>query len=519
MDWKQKTAIGILVLFGVVLLMGIGVNVWIDRALPKMLREKNRSDYAIDYKNLSYSLMDGYIKADSIEVVPKSAAANQAIKSGLYATVQSVEIKNFKIWSVLFSDRIRARSITVTRPQIVVYKKNDKASHPKNLKKTVVAPFDKIVSVSDIYVRNADAKVVNTQTQKALLHAANVNLQLEGIRIDDQTLDQKIPFAFDAYEFSCDSAYYQANGFYHLTTQKIAATRDELSIGDFKLTPRYSRRAFVQKIAKEKDLFVVSAKQIKLDRLDWGFRDTVLFAHVGSVQIDKALADIYRAKMPPDDLSKKPLYNKLLRDLDFDLKVDTLRLRQSLLAYEEEKSFGQGSGKLIFDRFDLTATHICSGFRQKKLPDLKIDIDCRFMATSPMHVEWKLNVLDKSDGFNIRGRIKNVDAARVNAFTKPYLNATTEGTLNEVFFNFTGNDVRSHGEFAIKYDDFKVTVYQQNDRSKKNKFLTAVGNLFVKNDTKGQVKATQVEVERIPEKSFYNFFWRNIAQGLLQIFV
>ncbi|MNE75808.1 hypothetical protein D3C80_1720000 [compost metagenome] len=136
------------------------------------------------------------------------------------------------------------------------------------------------------------------------------------------------------------------------------------------------------------------------------------------------------------------------------------------------------------------------------------------MNVSPMKVNWSFNVLDKSDGFNIKGSILKFPAKQLKPFTKPYMNVDVEGTLNEVYFNFTGNDVRSKGDFAIKYDDIKVTIYQKNNRKKKNKFLSAVGNLFVKNDSDEKIKEAEVEVERIPEKSFYNFFWRNIGEGL-----
>lgn len=515
----KKILLGILIFFAIALLASVGVNLWIKHELPKMLAEKNKSPYAITYQNLEYSLIDGYIKASDIIVVPKAAVKTDSVKSGIYATVRSVEIKNFKTLSILFGDQIRARSITVTSPEIIVYKQNEKAVDPKNIRESVVAPFEKVISVSDVYLYNGDAKIIHTKTNKAQLHAANINIQLEGIEVDDETLKEKIPFTFETYSLKCDSLYYRPNAFYHFTTQKIQATKSGLQIADFKMIPEYTRREFVRKIEKEKDLFVVTAKEVHVKNLDWGFKDDVLFANVGSVNLDKVSADIYRNKLPADDLSKKFLYNKLLRDLDFNLKVDTLRLRNSLLAYEEEKSFDQGSGKLIFSRFNLTATNIASGFQKKKMDDLKIKVDCKFMDTSPMHVEWKLNVLDKSDGFRIQGKLTNVPAEKVNAFSKPYINASTQGLLKEVYFDFKGNDVRSHGTFSLKYDDFKVTVYQKNEREKKNKFLTAVGNLFVKNDSKGQVKSAEVELERIQEKSFYNFLWRNIAEGLLKIFI
>ncbi|MBC8643683.1 hypothetical protein H9W95_05385 [Flavobacterium lindanitolerans] len=102
------------------------------------------------------------------------------------------------------------------------------------------------------------------------------------------------------------------------------------------------------------------------------------------------------------------------------------------------------------------------------------------MNVSPMKVNWRFNVMDVSDGFNIKGSIFQFPANRLKPFTKPYMNASVEGMLNEVYFNFSGNDVKSKGDFAIKYDDIKVTLYQKKNPKKKNKFLSAVGNLFVK---------------------------------------
>ncbi|HMK06154.1 MAG TPA: hypothetical protein VK476_01405, partial [Flavobacterium sp.] len=306
---------------------------------------------------------------------------------------------------------------------------------------------------------------------------------------------------------------------YDIITKKIKSTNKDLSIAEFKLAPKYSRRQFVKNLKTEKDLFNISVKTITLKNLDWGYNDNDLFVRTQLATINNCHADIYRNKLPADDLTKKSLYNKLLRDLDFELKVDTLKLKNSLVVYEEEKSFDKGSGKLIFNHFYMTATNICSGFKKKKLADLNIKIKCRFMNTSPLDVAWRLNVMDKTDGFNIKGRLLNFDAEKIVPFTKPYINVTTKGIINEVHFNFIGNDIKDSGGFAVKYDDLKFTVYKKDDRKKKNKFLSAIGNLFVKNDTKGKIKEAHVELERIQEKSFYNFLWRSVAEGLKKILI
>ena len=211
-----------------------------------------------------------------------------------------------------------------------------------------------------------------------------------------------------------------------------------MELKNFSMVSEFNRRQFVNQLAKEKDLFTLKADDISIKNMDWGFKEDQFFFNTSNVILDKVYANIYRSKIPEDDLSKKKLYSKLLRDIPFPLKVDTLTVKNSLLEYEEEKTFEKGAGLLTFNKFNLTAVNLSSGFQKKKMPDVKIKIDCRFMNTSPMKVDWSFNVLDKSDGFNIKGSILNFDTDQISVFSKPYINATTKGILDKVYFNFTG---------------------------------------------------------------------------------
>lgn len=501
-----------------IIMANLGLNIWIKYQLPKIINTKNASAYHISYRSLDISLLNASIHADSIVLVPKKAVAEEKIKAGLYAKIKSVDVAHFNIWSTLFSDRIKAKSITINGPEVVLYKKSEKAvNDPRNISSEVVKPFDKIIVVSDIYLKDGNIKIINVANNQALLSVSNINIQLDGIVINNELLAQKIPFTYNSYALSCDSIYYRVNAFYHIFTKKTATTNQGLSIKDFKLVPEYNRREFIRKIDKEKDIYTINAEELTIKNMDWGFNDTVFFFNTNKIVLDKVAANIYRNKIPADDLSKKKLYNNLLRNLKFNLKVDTLAIRNSIVEYEEEKTFDKGAGKLTFSKFNLTATAIQSGFLQKKLPDLKIKVDCIFMKESPLHVDWVFNVMDKNDGFNIKGRILNFDAQKIIPFTKPYMNATTKGVLNEVYFNFTGNDRQAQGDFAIKYDNLKVEIYRKKDREKINKLMTLLGNMLIKNDTKGELKSAEVSLERIPEKSFYNFLWRSIAEGLKKI--
>lgn len=253
--------------------------------------------------------------------------------------------------------------------------------------------------------------------------------------------------------------------------------------------------------------------------MNWGFKKDVFFFNAKSILLDDVNANIYRNKIPEDDLSKKPLYNSLLRKIKFPLKVDTLLIKHSKLVYEEEIDFKKGPAKLTFDHFNLNATHIQSGFGIKKAEDVDIKINCRFMKDSPLKVRWSFNVLDLKDGFTIKGDIQNFDIKAMYQFTKPYINASFDGVFNSYNFDIKGNDKSAYGITSLKYKNLDITLFKKDNPDKKAKLKSAVANLIVKKDSDDKSKQAKIELDRIQEKSFYNFLWRSIAESLKKILI
>ncbi|MBD3583124.1 hypothetical protein [Flavobacterium selenitireducens] len=515
----------ILVGFGVLLLLVLGFGLffnyyWIDAELPKIINERNKSPYYITYKNLHVSLLSSSIKASEIVLVPKASLADSIHKKGIYATVESVEVNNVSLWNLIFSDRIKASGIVVNRPKVTLYKKDEKKiDYSKSIGADVVEPFGKIISVSSVKLRNGDVTILYPKNEKPMLRASNVNIELDGIGINDAQLKRKVPFSYETYAFTCDSVFFKPNIFYHVKTGRIETKNNGFTLHDLEYLCDMDRKTFVRSIASERDLYNIKVKKLSLDDLSWGFReDDSMFVHSKTVRLDRVNANIFRDKRKTDDLRKKKLYNALLRELKFDLRIDTLAIRNSILEYEEQVN-DVAPGKLRWSPFNLTALHIYSGFEQKKLPDVRIFIEAKFMDVAPLKADWRLNVLDKSDGFRIVGSIKNFPVERLAPFSKPYINAIGEGVLDEVYFDFRGNDNGAKGTFGVNYDDLKFTIYKKKDRNKKNKLLTAVAGIFVKKDSDEKVKKAEIEVEREKDKSFYNMFWKSIAEGLKKIMI
>ncbi|WP_278020319.1 hypothetical protein [Flavobacterium ginsengisoli] len=227
--------------------------------------------------------------------------------------------------------------------------------------------------------------------------------------------------------------FYRPNGFYYINIGKISTEKNFLKINNFSNLPQFERREFLKRLEKEKDIYNLKFDSAQVAKMDWGFKNNQFYFKANSLVIHHFDANIYRGKMLKDDPSKKYLYNHLLRNLKFPLQVDTLQVLKSKLVYEEELDFAKGPGVLTFDKFNLQATNLRSGFGLKKTDDVKIKVKCIFMKNSPLDVDWSFNVLDKSDGFHIQGVISNFDVGAMTRFTKPYINSTfTELSINTV---------------------------------------------------------------------------------------
>lgn len=516
MSLTKKILIGIVSFLALLLVINFGLNFWLTNQLPKVIKDNNKTPYNISYDKLTVDLIPANIYISNIVIVPKVKPKKSADKIGVYAKTKSITITNFSIWHFLFNDIIKAHSITIDQPNVILYKKE---KNTKNARKEITEPFEKIILVANIYLKEGKLAIISTLDNETILSTQKIATTIEDIVINDAILEREIPFSFDNYIIDCDSLYYKPNEFYTIKAGKIRTTNHNLHLKNLEYLPEYSRAEFVKKIPKEKDLFTIKATTMDIKSMDWGFKDDVFFFNAKSVIVDELNANIYRNKIPEDDLSKKPLYNKLLREIKFPLKIDSLLIKRSKLVYEEEINFEKGPAKLTFDQFNLNAASIQSGYGLKKVADLDIKVNCRFMKDSPLKVHWTLNVLDLKDSFTINGSIQNFDIKSMYQFTKPYINVSFGGVFNSYTFNIKGNDKKASGTANLKYKDLDVTFYKKSKPEEEAKLKSTVANLILKKDSNGTSKHAKIELERIPEKSFYNFLWRSIAESFKQILI
>ena len=506
----KKIAIGVLCIAVLLMLLNFGLSRYVSAKLPTILKEQKGFPYNLNYKKLDINILSGSFIMHDAYLAPKDTI-QEAVKNGIFGQIKSLSVNGLSLWQLYKHNRIKVNRVIIDTPEIIMYHREKRY----NVEDDVEKPFKNVIQTGSLEVRHGNFKMVDAK-KNPILKASNITFELNKITVDSATVKENVPVRYRDYSFACDSLFYNAGPSYNIALNNITTTDSTLAINMFKLVPKQTRSQFVKSLKKELDQFNLQVNKITVPKADWGFVNNVLYVHAPEVSLNNVFANIYRSKEPADDPSRKKLYSELLRSVKFDLKVEKLLLKNSIIEYEEQLSFSKPAAKVTFSKFYATISNVYSPVNKiDKLPATTIDAQCLFMKKAPLSVKWSFNTPDVSDAFTITGHLQDLKSEDANPVSKPLMNVETSGNLKYVQFVLNGNRERATGTFAIKYEKLKVDIYKK-DGKKTNKLISAVGNLLVKNDTDDDLKKVDVAVERSKDKSVFNFLWKFVMEGLKQ---
>lgn len=469
-------------------------------------------DFKINGKQIHYFSETQNVNVASLNIDPKSAnltnisvkpTAISPNKSSMDLTLQHLQLK-IKEWKFI------ENKLSLNIDDVLVNSLNGKITSAKNpqKKKPTFEGIQFPLTIKNVVLKNSDL-IISTKNQPLAFHHLNANIQ--NIELNANTVKNAIPFKTGFYSLTTKNFDYKTK-FYNLSASLLKLNKNAVQMTNFAMKPTVSRAQFIRMIPTEKDQYDLKVNDIKING-SWDLLSESKFLNASNVTLNGMNADIFRSKIPKDDVTDKPLYSKLLRSIKFPMFIEDLAIKNSTLVYEEDTKKSDGPGKLIFNDFNLTAKNLNSGKMKGKPTKIPIAINCNFMNASNMKVNWNIDTASQNDAFTIAGSVVNIPASRLNPFIEPYLKIRATGQITSLLFDFKGNKSGLNGTLKMKHENLKVAILKQD--GDKDKILSAVANLFVKSDSGKYPESVMVEnVERDPTKSFFNLFWKGIEQGL-----
>ncbi|PHS67188.1 MAG: hypothetical protein COB12_04640 [Flavobacterium sp.] len=494
------------------IIVSLYANTFLENKVKNLLQTKIPDHIESNYKDIKIHSFRGSIGITEPSVIIKDK------ETGIITSIiklDYLEIKNISYLDFYFNKEISLSEVLLDGLDITYFK--DGVKKEKGKDSTKQNNFKNPISIKAFRIENASVKVIDTSKDSLLFSSTNVNFTLKKLKIDSTFSIKTFKDNYKSLKISADSIFLKSGLYENLTIGYFEHKDNSISITDLSLKTKYSKKTFSKKISKERDYYTINTATIILEELDYGFNEDEFYLNSSLININKAVASIYRNKLVADDFKVKNLYSKSIRELPIQLNVDSVSVKNSKVIYSERTKNDRPAGVLTISKIDASVSKLSNTYSSPN--KTMILVDGVFMKNSTFHANWSFDISNKNDEFEFIGDIGNISGNSLNVLLTPLINARLEGEIEHTLFHIKGNNSSSTIYMSQKYEHVKIEIL--NNKKKKNKFVSGIANVFVhhKSDKKGVAyNHITANATRDNAKSFFNYLAKNLKSALLVSF-
>ncbi len=302
----------------------------------------------------------------------------------------------------------------------------------------------------------------------------------------------------------------------------INTRRKNLRIGSFNIKPHLGEADFASKSEYQRDRYDVSLSGIELKGINL---ENLLNEKViaDELVVKKTTALIYRSlEKPLKKESKVGNYpSQLLKRIDLPIDITKATFYNTLVEYKEKEKLSDSTGKVQFDNTLLTVDNITNISSSLKENDqLKISFRTKALGSIPVRGTFQFRINDTAGNFIAKGSVQSFDADLLNKIAIPMaLVRINTGTIDDINFEFKGDNLGAGGPMVMKYHDFKVDVLKKDEESnevKKKGLMSLFANIIIINNNprNGELRKVEPYYKRDINKSFFNLVWKTMFTGI-----
>ena len=499
----------ILIGAGILILVIVGAFLFLNNYLKKEIEKGLESEYdssVLSYDDISINTFAG-----------NAVIRNLKIKEGIFSLeAEAVNLDDFS-----YIDYIQDKNITIGRVHLVsprvVFNKSDSISGNKDSEDEI---GEKKIRVKKFSASGGNIRIIANDSAPDSFYSSLKNLLIEEIVIEKKVEGALLPFTYESVKIDSDSLYYALSDTHYMNSRQIKMRNDNLQIKGFSIIPQYSKEVFDQRISYEQDWIALKTQSINFNGLKFLRGQEQVAVLVSSSTIKNAHMEIYRNKLLPEDTRIKPMYSEMLRNLGFQLHMDSINISNSYIEYQEKVLESRPPGKLSFHNIQADIKNVSN-----RIPDgedaslTTIEARARFMGETDLSLNWSFDVNNEMDEFQVSGRLGAIEAEHINSFLVPAMNVEAEGNIQSLYYDFYGNRNQANGNMQLSYRDFKVNILKDGEQQRRS-LLSRLANLIIKNDRMNEdVKQEGINTTRDKTKSFWNYLWLCIRDGALSTFL
>ncbi len=439
------------------------------------------------------------------------------------------KIKHLKIFDFINDKNVDISKVIVENTKTELLTNPDVKKNKRQKKESSIKLFPNTLnrlSIGDFEIINATFFIANTQqTDEYLFEIDSLSIVVKDIYIDSSTVASPIPLNFSDININTKHFALKSMKYYSISTAGIAFDESEntLILNQFKLIPKYSRDEFNQMIQYNNDLFSINTEKVILNGLNLNELEKNKFISLSLVEVHKPLIDIYRDKRLPDaPFKKKKLITSAIKSIPVPIHVDSIKVFQAQLTYDEMHDLTDVPGRVFFDPLYLTAYNFTNDSnRIEANPHLQIDLHGKIMGKSELNANFDFYLNRDDDYFVANGKLEAISGTAFNPMLENMMLVKIEsGDVHSAVFYFTATDNASKGTLDLSYENLKAEVLKQKDPEQKSGAISFFANELINNTNlpaDKKYRQGNIYFERRKDKAIVNFLWNSVKTGIISI--
>ncbi len=292
----------------------------------------------------------------------------------------------------------------------------------------------------------------------------------------------------------------------------------KLSFDSFYVKPVTDRESFMKTKIWQTDYLEFKTGRTEISGIDQElfFRDSIIYAR--KIESSNARLSVYKDKRLPFDFSKiKPLPTAMIQKIPGKIKIDSIRLYNADISYEEFNEKTLMTGTAHFNRTQLLVQGI-KNFDITPTDSLRVSATTWLMDSAYIRLRFNESYTDTLHGFAFAVRVRPFNLTALNPMLEPLVSAKiNRGRVDTIHLNAIGREYVAHGKMKMYYSGLKAQYLQKGDenvKTLKTRFINfAANDLILRHKNKrgyGEVYA-----ERVRERSVINYWLKMAISGMM----
>jgi hypothetical protein len=292
----------------------------------------------------------------------------------------------------------------------------------------------------------------------------------------------------------------------------------ELRMDSLSVIPRIDRDSFNRSAKYQNDYMVFRTGEVTAGGIAAGKWSGDSVYRIRSLALQQPRLHVYKDKrLPFNSGVHKPLPTDLLQQIRMPFRIDSIRLHDADITYEELNDKTLMNGSVRFSGVNANLENIASTGHLSG-DSLRLYAAARLLDSIPLRIRFIEAYRDPLHGFRFAFRMSPFDMRLLNPVLVPLVSAKIrKGVLDTMRVNAIGREYLSHGKMKMYYRGLRALYLDNGDENAhtlKTRLITFLANTILLR-TNNRSGYGQVYVRRKQDRSIFNYWLKIILSGVV----